>query len=62
MTPRSGKTRHDADSIDWRYLERGNWETVILALNHYLSTFVSAESRAPIEHVRDEIARQEPTI
>lgn len=64
IAPR-GKMRRGAesDAIDWRWLARGAWsEIVVPALNYYLSTHVSAESRAPIERTRDQIIRQEPTI
>jgi hypothetical protein len=60
--PRPGKTRPGADSIDWRYLTPDQWPIVMLAINYYLSTFVSAESRAPIERVREDLTRQEPTV
>jgi hypothetical protein len=66
-TLKTGKTRaafarHSQNAIDWRYLNHEDWPIVALALNYYLSTFVSADSRAPIERVREELARQEPTV
>ena len=61
-TAKPGKTTARAGAPDWRYLDRGEWSTVDLALNYYLSTIVSPDQRAPIEAIREDLRAQEPTV
>src|SRR5688572_23576480 len=61
-TPKPGKRTASAGAPDWRYLDRGEWSTVDLALNYYLSTIVSPDQRAPIEAIREDLRAQEPTV
>lgn len=64
MTRKPGRTvRPGRDcGVTWKYLVPNDWTIVHAALNYYLSTFVSDDARRPIEHVRDSLQNQEPTV
>lgn len=62
IPPRGKTPRRGPDSIDWRYLTPDQWKIVDAGLYYFLSSFVSADSRAPIETIIANLARQEPTV
>jgi hypothetical protein len=61
-TAKPGTRTARAGALDWRYLERQEWDLVALSLNYYLSTIVSTDQRAPIEAIRESLRAQEPTV